>query len=91
MNPEFYQVDFMVHSLILLMLTVFYGYFSLCMDGDPAECWGPLNDKQEEIIDAQLVKEMDSSETISDYENVGQQFRDCFDALFFASCGVLIA
>ena len=71
MNPEFYQVDFMVHSLILLMFTVFYGYFSLGMDGDPAECWGPINDKQDEIIDAQLVKEMGNSETISDYVDVG--------------------
>ena len=71
MNPEFYQVDFMVHSLILLMFTVFYGYVSLGMDGDPAECWGPINDKQDEIIDAQLVKEMGNSETISDYVDVG--------------------
>ena len=38
-RPEKFQLDFMVHIVIVLLLTVYYGYFSMQMDDDPLICF----------------------------------------------------
>ena len=38
-RPEQNLLDFAVHISIVLLLTVFYAYFSLGMDDDPVVCY----------------------------------------------------
>ena len=80
-------MDFLVHNGIVLLLMVFYGYYSLGMDDDPAVCWAPLDNQQEVVADAEIVKMVGEE----GYEDVGHQFGTCFDAMFFSSCALLIA
>ena len=77
----------MVHTVVLLLLAVLYGYFSLGMDSDSIACWGPNSPKETEIVEAQQVRIFGDD----GYDNVGAQFRTCFDVLFYATCAQLIA
>ena len=50
-RPETQQIDFAVHSLILMLLCVFYGYFSMGMDKDPQNCYASEDEHSNQIFD----------------------------------------
>ena len=50
-QPEAESMDLMVHTVVLLLLSALYGYFSLQIDSDPDVCWGPNSVKETEIVE----------------------------------------
>ena len=52
-TPEVFQLDLIVHTVVVLLLTVLYGYFSLRMDEDPEACWAPIDPRDTDIVDEQ--------------------------------------
>jgi len=57
----------MAHTVVLLLLAVFYGYFSLAIDGDPDHCWGPNSSTETQFVEEQQVR----IEGEEGYEDVG--------------------
>ena len=77
----------MAQTTVLLLLAVIYAYFSLGIDNDPQACWAPNSLKETEIVEEQQVRIFGDE----GYDDVGDQFRTCFDVMFYVTWAQLIA
>ena len=88
LTPERAPLDFFLHVLVLAGCTTGFGYFAMKMDTDPVNAW-VADENANEIIDPHLTEAVITQKYLK-ATNVGQNFRQVFDFLFYAGCALLI-
>ena len=82
------MVDYIVHTIVLVLLVLFFGYFSLRADSDPNNCFASDDEDRNEVLYSEAVSIL--GEPTDGFRNVGAEFRAVFDILFFDTALLLI-